>query len=186
MNKLTKGAVSATAAAALLLGGAGSLAYWTDGTTQAGAAVTSGQLKLNTNSAGDWKLNAEAAAYNPATQKLVPGDVLAKTTVFKVDAKGSYIKATFSASNPAWAASSSSALTSELQVTGQYSVSKDGGTTWSAPTNGTTPVAVADGDLVRAVLTITWPMGTVNNNSNVVNGLSATLDAVAVTVTQVR
>ncbi len=40
MNKTTKGALAASAAAVLLLGGAGSLAYWSDAETIQGGDVT--------------------------------------------------------------------------------------------------------------------------------------------------
>lgn len=183
MKKLTKGAISAAAASVLLLGGATSLAYWNDAQSTPGTVVNSGHLKLNTQAAGQWRLNGEATAYNPASQRLVPGDALSKTAVFVVDAEGDYLNAEFSATNPAWASGSAAALTNELQLTGSYQVSTDNGTTWSAPVTGSAPVA--DGDLVRAVLTINWPFGVLNNNSNVAAGLNATLDNVTVTVTQV-
>lgn len=183
MNKLTKGALSAAAAAALLLGGATSLAYWNDSETTNGTVVNSGHLKLDPQTAGQWRLNGEATAYNPATQRLVPGDTLTKTATFVVDAEGDYLNAEFTATNPAWATGSAAALTAELTLTGTYSVSTDNGVTWSAPS---TTAPVADGDLVRAVLTVNWPFGAaVNNNSNVAAGLNATLDNVTVTVTQV-
>ena len=185
MNKLTKGALSAVAAAALLLGGAGSLAYWNDSQNATGTTVNSGHLKLNTTTAGVWKLNAESTAYNPSTQKLVPGDQLKKVATFTVDSAGDYLNATFAAANPAWAGGSSAALTSELTLSGSYEVSTDGGSTWSAPSNGQTPVTIHNGDLVRATLIINWPFGSLNNNSNVAAGLTATLNDVAVTVTQV-
>lgn len=183
MKKLTKGAISAAAASVLLLGGATSLAYWNDAETTPGTVVNSGHLKLDPQTAGQWRLNGEATAYNPATQRLVPGDTLTKTATFVVDAQGDYLNAEFTATNPAWATGSAAALTNELQLTGAYQVSTDNGATWSAPVTGSAPVA--NGNLVRAVLTINWPFGTVNNNSNVAAGLNATLDAVTVTVTQV-
>ena len=41
MNRTTKGAIAAGAAAVLLLGGAGSLAYWSDCQDAAGGTINS-------------------------------------------------------------------------------------------------------------------------------------------------
>ena len=63
MKKSTKGAFAAAAAGSLLLGGAGSLAYWTDASTVDGKAITSGHLQLNPITAtcdDSWQLDGEA------------------------------------------------------------------------------------------------------------------------------
>ncbi len=46
MNKSTKGALAAACGGVLLLGWAGSLAYWTDGTNIDGDSFASGHLQL--------------------------------------------------------------------------------------------------------------------------------------------
>ncbi|NKU44191.1 alternate-type signal peptide domain-containing protein [Rhodococcus hoagii] len=46
MNKKTKGAIAAGAAAALLAGGAGSFALWSDSETLNGGTITAGTLTL--------------------------------------------------------------------------------------------------------------------------------------------
>ncbi|MGG7103198.1 alternate-type signal peptide domain-containing protein [Rhodococcus sp. 24CO] len=46
MKKQTKGAIAAAAAVALLLGGAGSLAMWSDSEVVGGGAITAGTLQL--------------------------------------------------------------------------------------------------------------------------------------------
>lgn len=186
MNKLSKSAVSAAAAAFLLLGGASSLAYWSDSTAQAGTSINTGHLKLVVDDAGQWKLNSETTAFNSATQRVVPGDTLTKVAQFSIDGEGDYLQAEFTAATPAWAGSSASAFTNELTVNGSYQVSSDNGSTWSAPFSGVAPTSVANGDLVRATLTVTFPGASATNGSNVAAGLSAALNDVAVTVTQVR
>ena len=47
MNKNVKGSLAAAAAAVLLLGGAGSLAFWNDSQTVAGTTINAGELKLD-------------------------------------------------------------------------------------------------------------------------------------------
>ena len=46
MKKSTKGALAASSAAVLLLGGAGSLAFWSDSQDVGSANITSGELTL--------------------------------------------------------------------------------------------------------------------------------------------
>ena len=57
MKKATKGALAVTAAGALLLGGAGTLAYWNDVQGVTGGTISSGHLKLTPGTCDGWKLN---------------------------------------------------------------------------------------------------------------------------------
>lgn len=94
MNKQTKGAIAAGAAALLLAGGAGTMAAWNSSASVGGGTVNSGSLTLTADAAGPtWKF-ADNTAYNPATDKLVPGDVVNYTAKVKVGATGKNIKAT--------------------------------------------------------------------------------------------
>ena len=90
MKTVTKAAIAGVAGVTLLLGGAGTLAFWTD--TQAGSVVTiaTGNLDLGTPADGsDWALQqnaadlpadtAEALSVPYIAQLLVPGDTLTKT-----------------------------------------------------------------------------------------------------------
>jgi alternate signal-mediated exported protein len=90
MKTVTKTAIAGVAGVALLLGGAGTLAFWTD--TQEGSEVTiaTGNLDLGTPADGTgWALQqnasdlpadtAEAASVPYVAQLLVPGDTLTKT-----------------------------------------------------------------------------------------------------------
>ncbi|MHA6667618.1 alternate-type signal peptide domain-containing protein [Homoserinimonas sp. A447] len=95
MNKLVKGSIAGAAGIALLLGGAGTLAYWNDSATLASAGtVTAGQLDISVEEAGEWTaayaggaettLNAAAlAAY-----RIVPGDKLVYTETLTITAVG--------------------------------------------------------------------------------------------------
>jgi len=170
MKRTTKGAIAASAAAVLLLGGAGTLAFWTDDATVTGTTINAGHLKLTNAQCGtDWTF--EGVAYT--TQLLVPGDELEKVCDYTIDAAGDNLVAEFSVNSPTFTASNG--LTDELDVTAEYEVN-------GSPV--TPPVAVADDDVVTATIHVDWPFGVEDNDSNQNPGLSATLSAVTVTVTQ--
>lgn len=106
MKKSTKGAVAAAGAAVVLLGGAGTLAYWSDSETVSGGAINTGHLSLdNPTCAANWVLDAKESAadapYVPGTTKLVPGDVITKTCTYVLNLKGEHLRATVAASTPA-------------------------------------------------------------------------------------
>ena len=62
MKKSTKGAVAVAAAAVLLTGGAGTLAYWSDSVDLPGGSISSGSLSLGTPDCGSgWTLDGGAA-----------------------------------------------------------------------------------------------------------------------------
>ena len=66
MNKTTKGAIAAAAAGALLLGGIGSLAYWTDSDPVGGGTFTAGSLSLTPLSTCDtWNLDTAEPGGSP-------------------------------------------------------------------------------------------------------------------------
>ncbi|SDD14711.1 alternate-type signal peptide domain-containing protein [Rhodococcus tukisamuensis] len=98
MNKQTKGAIAAGAAALLLAGGAGTMAAWNASTTVSGGAVNSGKLTLTTVSGSTgfkWVGGSkDGQAYNPSTDKIVPGDKVAYDAVVKVGAQGTNLAAT--------------------------------------------------------------------------------------------
>lgn len=173
MNKTAKGALAASAAGALLLGGAGSLAYWNSTQDVTGAGISSGHLKLVDPQCGNGWILDGGATYT--TQLLVPGDTLTKVCSFTVDASGAHLTADFDVTAPN--IHGDQPLLDELGVTATYTVNGD---------DVTPPgVAVADNDVVEATIVVTWPYGTaVDNDSNVVTGLSATLDTITVTATQ--
>ena len=76
MNKASKGALAALAAGVLLLGGAGSLAFWTDTAEVAGGAINSGELSLTDTTPGtcadaDWVLDEQPMPIRTRTGSLV-------------------------------------------------------------------------------------------------------------------
>lgn len=135
MKKTTKGALSAAAAGTLLLGGAGSYAFWTASTNVSGTALAAGHLKIadQTCSSAVWKLDG-GATYT--TQKLVPGDSLTKTCTFKIDGIGDHMGVTLDTATPAWdTANSDGALTNELAVTADFTGSVHGALASGATVN---------------------------------------------------
>jgi alternate signal-mediated exported protein len=116
MKKSTKGALAAGAAAALLLGGAGSLAYWTDDSTVAGGALTSGSMTLTDITCGDWAYGG-ADAGTPATPvtAIVPGDEVVKRCTGTLTLVGDHIAATVATSSATWT-DPANPLAAKLQV----------------------------------------------------------------------
>ena len=162
MNKTIKGAFAAGTAAALLLGGASTLAYWNDSTTVGGATFTAGDLKLdstNCTSAGWTVTNSvtqtTAVAFVPGTDKIVPGDVLKKTCTVSIVAVGKNLKADLGVTGGATA--SSTMASSAFSVTGDF---KQGGAALSTITSAN------DGQTVDAVITVTFPRGTTVDNAS--------------------
>jgi len=185
MNKTTKGALGLGAAAVLLAGGAGSLAYWSGDATLNGGSITSGSLALNSPSCdGAWKYAAGKAGAGTTVVKYVPGDVITKNCTFTITASGDNLSArlnTPAVSFPAAAAGSSRVLT----PTADYKI----GT--AAAVNGDNTITSADnGKTVTAAITVTIPFGSAESASTKVNtndtqNLTSTLNAITVTATQV-
>lgn len=175
MKKSTKGALAAGGAAALLLGGAGTLAYWTDTADVPGTSITSGHLDLADEDCGDgWVLDG-GVAYTD--QLLVPGDTLTKSCSYTLDIAGEHFT------------TADFTVTAPSEVTGAQALIDEIGVTTAVELNGNpqataTGVAVADGDALTVDITVSWPYGTEDDDSNVVGGLSAALDALTVVVKQ--
>jgi alternate signal-mediated exported protein len=174
MKKTTKGALAAGSAAVLLMGGAGTLAFWTDSVTAEGTDIQSGHLSLDLDSCDGWTLDG-GAAYT--TQLLVPGDTLTQNCTYTLDIAGEHLRQVdFDVTLPS-------------DVTGAAALIDEIGVTAGVTLNGTpqadaTNVAVTDGDTVAVAIEIAWPYGVEDNDSNVVGGLAAALNDITVTVTQ--
>ena len=98
MNKVIKGAVAAGAATVLLVGGAGTFAFWSDQATVAGGTLTSGFLSLDvTNATWTDITHTAPGPFDPATDTIVPGDVIRYTANAVVDGDGKNLEATLEA-----------------------------------------------------------------------------------------
>ncbi|KAA1415336.1 alternate-type signal peptide domain-containing protein [Nocardioides humilatus] len=182
MKKSTKGALAAAAAAALLVGGAGTLAFWTDDESVPGGTIDAGHLDLTTDvtntGCGDWELDSGEQA--PVTwndgDPLVPGDVLTMDCAFTIDAQGNHLRATVAASAPSLTGSLAAGL--DIDAVGL--------TVGGSPATEFTEAD--DGSALGVSVTVTFTdPGTADNTYNDPDtDISAVLDDITVTATQVH
>ncbi|GAA2003924.1 MULTISPECIES: alternate-type signal peptide domain-containing protein [Nocardioides] len=173
MRTIVKGSLAAGAGVVLLLGGAGTLAVWTDAEDLPGTGSTSGYLDLTDPVCDPWELDGGAAF---TTQLIVPGDELSHRCTFTLDAAGEHLSATFETSDPV--VTETNALVDDLVVSTAYTVA---GVPVDPEAGG---VAVQDGDVVTAVVTVSFPLGSDNASNVPTAGLQATLEDITVTATQ--
>lgn len=183
MNKTTKGALAATAAAALLLGGAGTLAYWTDDATVDGGDITSGRLTLDDGTCGVWT-HTNGPKATQAVVKIVPGDILRKTCTFVIDAKGDNLKATLDTDESVELYTTNKAASS-LSLPVDWTYTLNGA---AFPDTGVITENAANQTLV-ATVEVQFPFGdaeTVANgkNKNDTQDLIVSLDDLKVSLTQ--
>lgn len=86
MNKFAKGSLAAGAGIVLLLGGAGTLAYWNSEAKLSGGSINTGQLHLDT-AEGTWTQSGETIE-DVDKWTMVPGDELTYTTNLLLSAEG--------------------------------------------------------------------------------------------------
>ncbi len=179
MKKQTKGAVAAGGAAVLLLGGLGSLAYWSDSETIDGGTITAGQLNM-TKDDGVWK-DQTATTIDPSSFKVSPGDKLTYTTTLHVQAQGTDMAAKLSANTHGVV---SGTLGSEVTTTVTAGAGNTAITNTGAASQDTaltiTPVAGAQDIPVK--VTLVFPFDSATNGSE--NG-TITLSNISLNLTQV-
>lgn len=168
MQNSIKGALAAVVGGSLLLGGAGSLAYWNDSDTVDGTDLASGTFELAAPTCSGWKLDGDTAY---TTQKLVPGDSLTQECTLAVTAVGEHIAATFDVSTPGW--DSTDPLTSELAVDADYAIGADPVTVF--------PAAIADQDVITATVSVTFDGAAATNASQTITNA---LKDITITATQ--
>lgn len=104
MKKLTKITLAGGLGAALLTGGAGSLAFWSDDAAGDSGVIQAGTLDLGTVTDGAWKIShvgdgtgtaTTPVAFDPAVHTIVPGDVLTFTESVPVTLDGENLAAVF-------------------------------------------------------------------------------------------
>jgi alternate signal-mediated exported protein len=182
MSRTTKGVLAAVAAGVLLLGGIGSIAYWTSTQTVTGGTINAGHLALvvdGTNTGcGAWTIDTGEtgpAAYTPG-DPLVPGDVLSRECNFTLDAEGLHMRGNVTASAPT--------LTGTLA--GALSVSATDLKINNVATSSFTEAN--DGQKLTTTVTVTFTdPGTADNTYNQVSPqLTAALGNIAVTATQIH
>ena len=155
MNRTTKGALAAGAAGVLLLGGVGTLAFWTADEDVTGATINAGHVTLSapdcTTAVGahNWQLDT-GDAYVAGTTLVVPGDSSPRSATLPWISDGDHLGATLGIDATSLIGDAS--LDTELAVTATFTV--DGGAYAPITTPGT--------DTVRATITVTFdgPDGT--------------------------
>ena len=170
MKKSTKGALAASAAAALLLGGAGTLAYWNDSATVPGGDIQSGQLELGAPDCGlGWTLDGGAAF---TTQLLVPGDTLTKVCTVDLVAQGEHLGADLAVDTPSWNATNP--LTAQLAASATFTVN-------GAPSAHVTSADDTGTGEIQASVSVVFDGPAATNASQ---GLTATLNGINIVATQ--
>lgn len=178
MKKSTKGAIAAGAAAVLLLGGAGSLAFWSDSTSISGGSVNSGELALSDAQCDAGWVYAEGnAGAGDAVNLIVPGDTISKQCTFTVTATGDNLEATLTTPTDVPITSEPDAPTLQATASAEYTV--DG---------QPAPGVITDennNDTVTATLEVQFPFGDAEAiNANDTQDILASLDAITVTLQQ--
>jgi alternate signal-mediated exported protein len=191
MNKITKGAIASAAGVALLLGGAGTFALWNGSTTVAGGTLATGTLSIASTGSPTWTDASSTVVggtpFNPALQKIVPGDVLTLTQQVVLSTTGKNLKANFTF-DPTSITGDAGVLPNVTEVLAATPVAVTG----SAVLNqvGTTNVytvvpGTAATTTVNVVLTITFKDTTTGTAGQAItNGVN--LSALSYTLTQVR
>jgi len=178
MNRSTKAALAAAAAGALLLGGAGSLAYWNSTQTVAGGSIASGTLTL-TQEAGQtctaWTLDAAGGAttYTPGSTLVVPGDVITKDCDFTVTATGAHLAANLTMATPSF--TGDPVLGAKLSPAATYTL--DG----NAVSNGRSITSADNGAVLHATITVTFDTAT---SGVTAQGMTAGLDNIVIGLQQ--
>lgn len=89
-NKLFKGAVAGATGVALLAGGLGSFALWSDQEALPSVSINTGQMNLAAGTATYKDVSPDAAdtTWDPATDEMVPGDTVQVTIPYTANAEG--------------------------------------------------------------------------------------------------
>lgn len=208
MNKLVKGSIAGAAGIILLMGGAGSLAYWNDSAAAGPAggsnSITAGTLTVTAVNAGTWsksfynasnvQVGSAASVPTLSAVRLVPGNRLVYTQQFNVVAIGDDLWFTVSNTPGAVTAASASAIDTNLAAaingsgTTAFTVSSvSGGTVVAATTPGTFKVSSNAG--TPATITVTWtinfPFGVAETALTNTKAGAVNLSQGAITLTQV-
>jgi len=197
MNKLVKAAIATGVGAALLMGGAGTFAYWNDSVGVSGANITAGTLTVaDTGTAGSWTVQKNgtgtaAAVADIAAFRVSPGDKLTYTKTVKVTAIGDNLVATLSLGEGSIAGATSttanSALAGYLTKTAQISATGTGVTAGGvAGTYTFTPGSAGITDQVVTVsVVINFPKSATAGLENDARSGIVTLSGLTVKIDQV-
>lgn len=182
MKKTTKGALAAGAAAVLLLGGAGSLAYWSDSDNVNGGTFATGNVALAANdcSTAPWTYTTTNHATGDVVDGLVPGDSITKDCTATVTGTGDHLYASLDVPDTVTYTSTPASTTLSATVATTFDVD---GTTYSSGDAFAVPTGT---HTVTVHYTVTFPYGDATaTNANDTQSLTVNLDAITLTLTQV-
>lgn len=179
MKKTIKGALAAAAGGVLLLGGAGSLAYWTNSATLPAGSATSGFMTLTAGACGPNWVYANGSNVGATVVHFVPGDQISKACTFTIGASGDNLQ--FSPTIPSTVAitPTPAAPTFMATVAATYALP-------SGPLAATDKLTQANnGNVLTATIKVTFPYGNATTvNANDTENVTAALDNLTVTLTQ--
>jgi alternate signal-mediated exported protein len=176
MNKMIKGSIAGATGVALLMGGFGTYALWSDSEDLEAATVQSGELDIAT-TAGVWDdVNNAGAGDWAASDKMVPGDQVSYTQTFTVKASGKNMAGTIAYVKPNLT-STFAGLQHEVTVTSSNGVDI---TPDTAPNSFTFSGPFGTATLT-ATVTYTLPQGTADQADQ---NKAATLPAAQFTIQQ--
>ncbi|MCL2848499.1 MAG: alternate-type signal peptide domain-containing protein [Micrococcales bacterium] len=177
MERLTKAAIATGGATVLLLGGIGTVAYWTDQGTATGGSLTSGQLSLTDGTCDPWQYDPSDGG-GPVVQ-IVPGDIVVTSCEFTVEGEGDHLAVSAELDSTQFSDPANNLLEAALAPNVDSTFTLDGS---PVPTTG---VALTSGPHTLTVdVQVTFPYGDDTDPGNDTQNLTATLDDVVITVVQ--
>jgi alternate signal-mediated exported protein len=174
MNTMIKGSIAGATGIALLMGGFGTYALWSDSENLAANGVQSGELDIATSAGVYDDANSEAANDWTPQDKMVPGDKVTYTQTFTVKASGKNLKGTIAYVKPQLT-TTFTGLTHDVDITSSnadITESPKGTFTFTQPFGTATLTA-----------TVTYALPSTTGNQ-VDQNKSATLPAAAFTISQ--
>lgn len=198
MNKNIKASIAIAAGVVLLMGGAGSLAYWNDAQTLGSAGTISAGTLTATPGTGGWTKSfngGTASAVTLGSTQIVPGNTLVYTQTFTVNASGSdlYFTVAPTAGSVTGTGGANAALQTALgtpTIAVTTNAAATGTTVAPSTTTGTYKIGAGTTATTFTVTwTIAWPFGTApasnTTGDNAAKTGSVTLTNGALTLTQV-
>ena len=182
MNKMMKGSVAGATGIALLMGGFGTYALWSDSEQLAQNSVQSGELSIDTSAGvyddtrtttvGDWS----------TSEKMVPGDVITYTQKFTVKGNGRNLKGDIALASLGSLGTNdfANALVRTVEVTSDNTTEITRNAD-KVSFSFEKPFGTAE---LTAVVTYTFPAGTAGSTSNTTQNHTATTPAANFVISQ--
>lgn len=188
MNKLVKGSIAGAAGIALLLGGAGTFALWSDAQAVNGGIVQTGTLDIALSGSGTWAdISPDAAntTWVVATDRLVPGDTVTFSQNVTIVATGKNLEAELAYAagsivvNPALAGFVDISLTA-TKISGDATIAPA-----VAPDTYTISPVAGGTSVFRVVITVAFDPATEDQDGQTL-ATGVNLSAASFTLVQVR